>query len=171
MPAEFKRSSGTKSPSLLPTHSAATSTDKHLIPIQTGVQNLTGLNIELVKVVKDHANSGARIILDVLSEIVLAHKLLTTRKWITDILPRLENWSFTTLGVFNPSLHTTEDAQGLAELFGGYVEIFEKDYGGRTRKLVAVRKMTNLQYNENELLIDKQQLGRSKGGLRGRMSR
>jgi len=148
----------------------ATSTDKNLIPVQTGIQNLTSLNIELVKAVKDHANQGARICLDVLSEILLTQKLLTTRKWITDILPRLENWGFTTLGVFNPSLHTTEDVQGLAELFSGYVEIFEKDVGGRSRKLVAVRKMTNLRYNENELIIDRQQLSRSKGGLRERLS-
>ena len=144
---------------------APASQDKTIIPVPTGVQNLTSLNIELVKVIKDHAGSGARIILDVMSEMLLSHKLLTTRKWAGDILPRLEGWSFTTLGVFNPGLHTPEDVQGLVELFNGYVEIFEKDYAGKARRLIAVRKMANVQYNENELLIDKQQLTReSKGG-------
>jgi KaiC/GvpD/RAD55 family RecA-like ATPase len=147
---------------------APASQDKTLIPVQTGVQNLTSLNIELVRVIKDHAGSGARVILDVMSEMLLSHKLLTTRKWASDILPRLEGWSFTTIGVFNPSLHTPEDVQGLIELFNGYVEIFEKDYAGKARKLIAVRKMANLQYNENELLIDKQQLARK--DRRGRLS-
>ncbi len=144
---------------------ATAGAEKNFIPVPTGIQNLTALNIELVKVVKDHAETGGRVCLDVLSDILLTHKLLTTRKWVTDILPRLQNWGFTVLGVFNPGLHSNEEVQGLVELYNGYSEIFEKDYAGRARRLIAVRKMADLQYNENELLIDKQRLQRQKGGL------
>ncbi len=139
--------------------------EKSIIPLTTGIQNLTGLNIELVRLVKDHAGSGGRVCLDILSDVMLSHKLLTTRKWVTDLLPRLVNWEFTVLGVFNPGLQSTEEVQGLVELFNGYVEIFEKDYAGRARKLAVVRKMADLRYNENELLVDKQQLLAKKGGL------
>ena len=52
----------------------------------------------------------------------------------------------------------------MIELFNGYVQIFEKDYQGKTRKLIAVRKMADLQYNENELVIEKEQLARKKPG-------
>ena len=150
---------------------ATAGAEKNVVPVPTGVQNLTALNIELVRVVKDHAASGGRVCLDVLSDIMLSQKLLMTRKWVTDIVPRLEGWGFTVLGVFNPGLHSNEEVQGLVELFNGYIEIFDKEYAGRTRKLIAVRKMADLQYNENELLIDKQRLLRQKGGLMARLSK
>lgn len=143
----------------------ATTTAKNLIPLTTGVQNLTSLNIELVKLVKDRAGSGARVILDVVSDVMLAQKMLMTRKWVSDLIPRFENWNFTVLGVFNPGLHSNEEVQSLIELFKGYVQIFEKDYQGKTRKLIAVRKMADLQYNENELVIEKEQLASKKPGL------
>jgi len=102
--------------------------------------------------------------LDVVSEVMLAQKMLMTRKWVSDLVPRFENWGFTVLGVFNPGLHSNEEGQGLIELFNGYVQIFEKEYQGKTRKLIAVRKMADLQYNENELVIEKEQLARKKSG-------
>lgn len=146
---------------------------KNVVAVPTGVQNLTALNIELVKAVKEHAGSGARICVDVLTEVMLTQKLLTTRKWVTDILPRLEGWEFTVLGVFNPSLHSNEDIQGLSDLFRGYVEIYDKDFGGRTRKVITVHKMIDLQYKEAELIVDRELMRQRerKGGLRGRLSR
>lgn len=142
----------------------ATAAGKNVIPLPTGVQNLTSLNIELVKLVKDRAGSGARIVLDVVSEVMLAQKMLTTRKWVSDLVPRFMDWGFTVLGVFNPGLHSNEEVQGLIELFNGYVQIFEKDIQGKTRKVIVVRKMADLQYKEGELVIEKEQLGRKKGG-------
>lgn len=148
----------------------APAAEKNLVPLTTGVQNLTSLNIELVKLVKDKAGSGARIILDVISDVMLAQKMLTTRKWVSDLVPRFENWGFTVLGVFNPSLHSNEEVQGLIELFNGYVQIYEKDYLGKSRRLIAVRKMADLQYNEAELLVEKERLA-EKGGRSGLMKR
>lgn len=145
--------------------------EKNVIPLTTGVQNLTSLNIELVKLVKDRAGSSAQVILDVVSDVMLAQKMLTTRKWVSDLLPRFENWGFTVLGVFNPGLHSNEEVQSLIELFNGYVQIYEKDYQGKTRKLIAVRKMADLQYNEAELVIAKEQLARKKRGRSGLMQR
>jgi KaiC/GvpD/RAD55 family RecA-like ATPase len=149
----------------------ATSTGKNVVPLTTGVQNLTGLNIELVKLVKDRAGSGARVVLDIISEIMLAQKMPTTRKWVTDLVPRLDNWGFTVLGVFNPGLHSTEEVQGIIELFNGYVQIYEKDFQGKSRKVITVRKMANLQYNDAELIVERERLAGKKGGQSGFMRR
>ena len=132
--------------------------ERNLIALVSGVQNLSALNIELAKIAKEAGAPGARMCLDILSDVLLSHKLLMTRKWLSDMLPRLENWGFATLSVLNPSLHSKEEVQGLAELFNGYVDIFEREYAGRSRKFIVVRKMSDLSYNENELLIDKQLL-------------
>ncbi len=152
---------------------ADTISGKNVVPVATGIQNLTTLNIELVKAVRNVASQGGRVCLDVLSDILLTHKMLTTRKWVTDLVPRLDEWGFTVLGILNPILHTNEDARALMDLFKGYLEISEKDFSGKMRKVIAARKMTDLQFNDSELLVDAQVLRQreSKGGLRGRLSR
>jgi KaiC/GvpD/RAD55 family RecA-like ATPase len=146
---------------------------KNIVPISTGIQNLTTLNIELVKSVRGAGTSGGRVCLDVLSDILLTHKALTTRKWVTDLVPRLDEWGFTAIGTFNPVLHAAEESKGLPDLFKGYLEIFDKDFAGKMRKVIVVRKMTDLQFNESELILDKETLRKkeAKGGLRGRLAR
>lgn len=153
---------------------AGEATEKNVFQIKSGIQNLTTINIELVNAVKDHYKAGSVVCLETVSDILLAQKLLTTRKWISDITPRLEGWGYTVLGVFNPALHSKEENQGIEDLFKGYVEITEKDYAGKPRRMIAVRKMADVKYNDNELLLDREQLlARGKKGfsLRGRLTR
>lgn len=151
---------------------ADTISGKNVVPIATGTQNLTTLNIELVKVVRNVASTGGKICLDVLSDILLTHKLLTTRKWISDLVPRLDEWGFTVLSVFNPILHSSDDGKGLTDLFKGFMEIFDKEIAGKMRKVIVVRKMSDLLFNEAELTFDRR-LTRGAGprGLRARLSR
>ena len=153
---------------------AAEATEKNVIRISSGIQNLTTINIELVNAVKDHYQPGSVVCLEAISDILLSQKLLTTRKWITDLTPRLEGWGYTVLGVFNPALHSKEENQGITDLFKGYIEITEKDYAGKQRRMIAVRKMIDVKYNEGELLLDRDQLldkGKQAAGLRGRLIR
>jgi KaiC/GvpD/RAD55 family RecA-like ATPase len=145
---------------------AATISIENAIPISAGIQNLTSLNIELVKALKNaskyQATPGGRACLDVLSDVMLTHKLLTTRKWVADLLPRLNDWGFTVLGTFNPALHSNEDTQGLVDLFKGYLQIFEKHLPGKVRRVIVVRKMMDVQFTEAELILDKDVLRHGK---------
>jgi hypothetical protein len=70
-------------------------------------------------------------------------------------------------------LHAAEEARGMTDLFKGYIEISDKDFSGKMRKVIVVRKMTDLQFNDSELILDKEALHRreAKGGLRGRLAR
>jgi len=112
------------------------------------------------------------VCLDVLSDILLTHKLQTTRKWVSDLVPRLDEWGFTVLAVFNPTLHSSEEAKALTDLFKGFIEISEKDMAGKMRKVIAVRKMTDLQFNEAELIFDRRLMHQPEAkGLRARLSR
>jgi hypothetical protein len=141
---------------------AASVTGAKVIPITSGPQNLTTINIELVKAVRNVASKGGRVCLDILSDILLTQKMLTTRKWVTDLVPRLDEWGFTTLGVFNPSLHSPEDTTAMVDLFKGYMQISDQEIAGKTRKTITVRKMTGLQYSEAQLVVDREALGRRK---------
>jgi KaiC/GvpD/RAD55 family RecA-like ATPase len=151
---------------------AETISGRNVVAIPTGIQNLTTLNIELVKVVRNVASTGGKVCLDVLSDILLTHKMLTTRKWVTDLVPRLDEWGFSVLGAYNPVLHSNEDVRGLMDLFKGDLEISEKDFAGKKRKVIMVRKMTDLQFSDGELLLDAQMLRKKEAkGLRGRLAR
>jgi KaiC/GvpD/RAD55 family RecA-like ATPase len=144
--------------------------EKNVLPISTGIQNLTALNIELVKAVRSVASTGGKVCLDVMSDILLTHKMLTTRKWVSDLVPRLDEWGFGVLGTFNPVLHAGEEAKGLPDLFKGYLEIFDKDFAGKMRKVIVARKMTDLQFKDSELILDKQALRKKEAkGLSGRL--
>lgn len=112
---------------------AGEATEKNVFQIKSGIQDLTTINIELVNAVKDRYKSGSIVCLETISDILLSQKLLTTRKWVSDLTPRLEGWGYTVLAVFNPALHSKEENQGIMDLFKGYVEITEKDYG-QTKK-------------------------------------
>jgi hypothetical protein len=154
---------------------AGEATEKNVFQIKSGIQNLTTINIELVNAVKDHYKPGAMVCLETVSDILLSQKLLTTRKWVSDLTPRLEGWGYTVLGVFNPSLHSKEENQAIMDLFKGYVEISEKEFAGKQRRIIAVRKMPDVKYNDNELLLDREQLlgkaGKKRLSLRGRLTR
>ena len=137
---------------------AGEAVEKNVLQIKSEIQNLTAVNIELVNAVKDRYKPGSLICLETISDILLSQKLLTTRRWISDLIPRLEGWGYTVLGVFNPALHSNEECQGIMDLFKGYVEITEKDYAGKQKRMIIVRKMADVKYTESELLLDREKL-------------
>lgn len=52
-----------------------------------GIENLTDLNLQISEVVI--STQPKRLVIEVLSDILLRHKALQTRKWLTELLERL----------------------------------------------------------------------------------
>ena len=92
-----------------------------------GIDNLTELNFQLNEIL--NSQTPARIATDILSDALLRHKALQTRKWLAELLERLRAKNITTLAVFNPYMHTSEDAQAIVDLFDGDLEITENSEG------------------------------------------
>ena len=114
-----------------------------------GIENLTDLNLQI----NDAIGSirPRRIALDILSDILLRHKALQTRKWLNELLERLRARGITTLTILNPYMHSPEETQALADLFDGDMEVLEKSVEGKPRKLLQIKWMHGIEVGEKEL--------------------
>ncbi len=111
------------------------------------IDNLTDLNLQLSEAVG--SIKPKRIVLDVLSDVLLRHKALQTRKWLTELLERLRSKNITVLAVVNPHMHNEEEVQAVVGLFDGNIELVEE--GGN--KSLRVNWMHGIEVAEKELTL------------------
>ncbi len=126
----------------------------------SGVQNLNDLNISFTKAVATlaEARSSRIIFIDLLSDVLLEHQAVTTRKWLDDFIGKRKAEGFTVLGALNPLISSKQESQIIVDLFDGVVEIYEKQLGERARRFLIVRKMYGRDYMETELMLEKGKL-------------
>ncbi len=138
-----------------------TSTNQERVQCMPGIGNLSNLNISLSNNLSDlHLDTatGGLFILDILSDVLLQHKLLTTRRWLSDFLAKRRSQKFTVLATLNPFTASREDAQSLMDVFDGVLEITEKESEGKARRFVMIRKLYGRRYLESEILLDREKL-------------
>ncbi len=122
-----------------------------------GLENLSDLNIGLMEIIDRVAGGdvkrGGVICIDVLSEILLQHKILNTRRWLMDILPRLRYKGYTVLATFNLYMHSSEETQAVVDVFDGEISLYDKD--GSDVKWIQVKKMFNIEYSRRAVPFDR----------------
>lgn len=126
-----------------------------------GVENLTEISIALAKAFRgldELQNVPRRACVEIISDVLLQHHALQTRRWLTDIIPEFKSKGFTTIAVINLQMHPQEEVQAILDLFEGHIAIFEKDSGSGPLKFVRVRKMANQKYSDIELPLNKENL-------------
>jgi KaiC/GvpD/RAD55 family RecA-like ATPase len=126
-----------------------------------GAENLTEISIALAKAFRALdavQNVPRRACIEIISDVLLQHHALQTRRWLTDLLPEFRSKGFTTLAVVNPQMHPQEEVQAILDLFEGQIAIFEKDTETGPLKFVRVKKMTNQKYSDCELPLNKESL-------------
>jgi len=107
----------------------------------------------------DQVQSGPRrICIEIISDILLQHKAVTTRKWLSGILSELKSKGFTILGVVNPLMHPPDQVQAILGLFDGEIKISEKETNEGIENVLRVRKMYNQKYMKSELTIKRERL-------------
>ena len=123
-----------------------------------GVENLTEISIALEKMlgVKTKAEEG-RDCLEILSDVLLEHGAVQTRKWLSRLIPELRSRGFTTLAVVNPHMHSSQELHALLDLFDGEISIYEKQ-GDDFTKYLRITKMQRQRYLENEIPLKKTRL-------------
>lgn len=126
----------------------------------SGVQNLNDLNISFAKAIETLplANKDKIIMVDLLSDVLLDHKALTTRKWLDDFVGKRKAEGFTVLATLNPLISSKQESQTIIDLFDGIIEIYEKELRERARRFLIVKKMYGRKYIETELMLDKDKL-------------
>jgi KaiC/GvpD/RAD55 family RecA-like ATPase len=124
------------------------------------LQNLSDLNISFTKAVEDLPKNlpPKLIMIDILSDILLEHKALTTRKWLDGFIGKRKVEGFTIIGVLNPLISSQQDTQTIMDLFDGIIEIYERELKERARRFLIVKKMYGRKYVDTELMLDKDKL-------------
>ncbi len=126
-----------------------------------GVENLTDIDIAFAKALQalDASSSGPRrACIEIISDVLLQHRAVTTRRWLVGLLPELKSKGLTTLAVMNPQMHSQEEVQAILGLFEGELRIYERETKEGLQKFLRIRKMYNQKYLENELLVRKERL-------------
>jgi len=126
-----------------------------------GVENLTDISIALTSAFHrlDASPKGQRrACIEAISDVLLQHHAVTTRRWLTGLIPDLRSRGFTTLAVINPQMHPREEVQAILGLFEGEINIYEKETKRGLEKFLKIKKMYNQRYLESELPLRKERL-------------
>ncbi len=112
------------------------------------VGNLTALNLQVSEALR--AYQPSRLVIDILSDVLLRHKLVQTRKWLGELLSRFRSQGITTIAHINPKIHPLEEVEGLIDLFDGHLEIVEAKVDGRPRKWLRINWIHGIELTERE---------------------
>lgn len=126
-----------------------------------GVESLPDINIAFIKSLRmlDASQSGPRrACIEIISDVLLQHHAVITRKWLSWLLPNLRSKGFTTLAVVNPHMHPREEVQAILGLFEGEIKISEKETEKGIEKTLRIRKLYNQRYLKEELTLTRERL-------------
>lgn len=109
-----------------------------------GVENLTEISIALTKAFRrlDKSTTGPRrACIEIVSDVLLQHHAVQTRKWLTDLITELRSKGFTTLAVINPHMHPSEEVYAILGLFKGEINIYEKEIEKGLERPLKIKRM------------------------------
>ncbi len=126
-----------------------------------GIENLTDIGIAFASAFR-RLNMSAigpkRACIEIISDVLLQHHAVSTRRWLSGLIPDLRSRGFTTLALINPLMHPPQDVQAILGLFEGEISINEKETEKGFEKFLKIRKMYNQRYLETELTLRKDRL-------------
>jgi ppGpp synthetase/RelA/SpoT-type nucleotidyltranferase/KaiC/GvpD/RAD55 family RecA-like ATPase len=125
------------------------------------IDNLTDVGILLTKLLRtiDSSQTGPRrACIDLVSDVLLEHHAVITRKWLNSLLSNLKSKGFTTLVVIDPQMHTQEEVQAVTGIFDGEIKVYERESAKGREKVLRVRKLYNQKYLEEELVLSRESL-------------
>jgi hypothetical protein len=128
----------------------------NVFKLEKGVLNLTDINIAISKAfrsIKDSTNNQRRICINLVSDILLQHNTVTTKKWLTGLIAEMKSQGFSTLAVMNPLMHSPQDVQAILGLFDGEITLEERKTSRGSQKILKIDRLYNQKYLPTELTI------------------
>ena len=125
------------------------------------IENLTEIDIALTKAFRclNQSQIGARrACTEIVSDVLLHHHAIITRKWLSSFIPDLKTHGFTVLSVVNPEMHPTEEVQAILRLFDGEIKVMEKETEKGVEKILTIRRLYNQPYREKTIVLGKEKL-------------
>ncbi len=124
-----------------------------------GVENLTELNIALISALRKLSTplkGPRRCCVQVISDVLLQHKALQTRRWLSGLLTEFRSKGFTILAVMDPGMHSLQEVRAVLDLFDGEISIYGKKENSHIHRFLRIRRMTDQEYVESELPLSKE---------------
>jgi len=121
-----------------------------------GVENLTDINIAITSAMRKLNTSieaPKRCCIQIISDVLLQHKALQTRRWLTGLLPELKSRGFITLAVMDLDMHSLQEARAVLDLFEGEISINEKTDKEITGKSLVVKRMARQKFSKREISL------------------
>jgi hypothetical protein len=120
-----------------------------------GKADITNLGISLTKAVRkiEQLVTKRRICVEILSDVLVKHEVNTTREWISGLITDLGAKGFTMLAVIDPTMHSSEQANAVINLFDGEISILQSDDPLDCKKSVLVKKLRNQDYIKNPICL------------------
>jgi KaiC/GvpD/RAD55 family RecA-like ATPase len=121
-----------------------------------GIENLTDIDIAVVRnlrILNPTQTGPKRACIKLISDALLQHHAIITRKWLSGLLQDLKSKGFTTFGVVDPKMHSSEEVQAILSLFEGEIRIQERETDQGVENNLRIRKMYNQKYMESEILL------------------
>jgi len=125
------------------------------------VDNLTDISIALTNAFRrlDTSVSGPRrACIEIISDVLLQHRAVKTRRWLNNLITELKLKGFTTLAVMNPQMHSPQELHAILGLFDGEINVYEKESEKGLEKFLKIKRMYNQKYLESELPLRRQRL-------------
>ena len=122
-----------------------------------GIEKLTDISIALTTALRklDKTEKKGRVVFEIISDVLLQHDAVTTRRWLTGIINELKNQGFTTLAVMNPLMHSPQDVHALLGLFDGEIALEEKKSSRGSQKFLKINRLYNQDYLNDEIQLKK----------------
>jgi KaiC/GvpD/RAD55 family RecA-like ATPase len=121
-----------------------------------GVENLTDISIALSSAISrlDPSRTGPkRIAIELLSDVLLRHHAVQTRRWLTALITELKSKKFTVMAVMDPRIHPSEELYAILGLFDGEISLHEKETERGVRRYLKVTRMGDQEYMDSELPV------------------
>jgi KaiC/GvpD/RAD55 family RecA-like ATPase/tetratricopeptide (TPR) repeat protein len=116
--------------------------------------DLTNLSISLAKAYrKIEPSNKKRICVELVSDILLDYGPRETRKWISELTTDLGSKGFTMLAVMNPSMHPSDQATAVIDIFDGEISITQTKDPLECKKSIRVEKLRNQDYIKNPICL------------------
>ena len=126
-----------------------------------GVENLTDISIALTSAIRKldpSSKAPKRICISLVSDVLLQHHAVQTRRWLASLMTELKTNGFTTLVTLNPQMHPSQELQAILDLFEGEINLYEKETEKGSEKFLKIKKMANQRYLKDELLLKEEDL-------------
>ena len=122
-----------------------------------GVENLNNINIALTSTFRKlevPIKNPRRVCIEIISDVLLQHHTVQTRRWLNALIPELKSKGFTTLAVMDSEIHPQQEVRALVGLFDGEINIYKKG----AEKFLKIEKMTSQKYSKSELPLQEEKL-------------